>query len=1584
MYCTKDCTCSLCRELRGYKPPGKKAPPVPATPPAGSLLSRMLNDNFILRRRGISLKNFQPQSLRNSEMCQQQKQQLPVPRPPLTPSPTPIEELPEWAGEGQGQGQAESSRGQKPNHKVVIYFGDSIHRGQQSPLPSPKDRLHSQLLQEMSQKLGGKLLEGDKVEQPVVETPAVAVAAAAAAAAAAAEELRADDELPPYIESVQNGVINIRIEGNYRRASALVETVAKPTLAVVAPAKSDAAVAAGEQDDDDDDDDEEGNSDDPGQDEAETDSCDWSYVQEWRRAAKRPTGNLPPNFGQHPAPSQITGLPPVPPPQLQHQIPLSPPHGPQQPGHQGGLAVAMATPAPRVFKELAQQPNKGLPHKALNASSSSNSVLPVTSPVSKALIPQRAVAGPARLTVQSTPVKSQPPQLSGSLGQNQASPSRPTLGIPTTGAGAANPSTPRAHQHSDQFRALQRVQECHSSSDENRSSGHASMSDTGGHSSSPAGGMTLGPLPEDRLAAGVTNRSTRSRRHRGIMPAGKAPWSGTGLEDIKLAMLTLRSQTSSSTYSSLSAGSESSEPARRLGRYSSLETVVTSTSADEFVWVDSHNRLVELQHPPWSQPCILRVLRNGRCQQQAEHLAVEAVSRLGYLLQRALVRIAREIQRFSAGVGLCSKQEVAGALKVVLSSSLADSCTKACLRAAAMFAVPGESALKQSKSARAGLQLSVGRFYRWMTDARLGKFIHEYAAVYLCAGIENLLEEIALQCNGSTAAALDQSISNSGDVWGLLQPFAHLNAGRVASGALALPRWASASSLATCVGSVRELKEKALRTQQEFQLAAALSGSALAALFYFMRCSQLEHTELLAASGCGSAQAHAAAPVAGIGAGGAAASNGHHVQELCYERAYVVLPPLAEWLRVAAAHAEHRSALMIDKDDVMQAARLLLPGVDCPIRPVAHDEELPTKKMHFTPPAAANPTGTGTAGSSSSSPVVSGIGMAIGEDTSELGRRATIGVAFKLLLTGRAELLAQAAQLLPPTTRYDTQNSAGLTALMIASIRNDEVALHALLDAGCDPNVEVPPAGSAGHPAIQPDTQHWTALSFAASRANYVALRILLERGGKVEGGARSSEEKCTLTPLQLAAGTGNLEIVALLLAHGANAFMSTQQKDSLCFAGSAQKGCFCAISVAAAHGHRSCLRKLLTHPVSPGTRDVLSLEEMLAEGDVGGARGGAGAGAGAGAGSSGASASGNSEDLLPLLNKTQIKRLQEAMYHSAENNHLDITIELRKLGVPWTLHCWMHALSAAHDLRLDAVIDQLLQDFLQVCPDDYSAQFVSECLPLLFNIFRNKNEGTTLLLADIFATCFGWETLPPVKEQPPMQPVQGSRIDPKFVNNPELSDVTFRVEGKIFYGHKIVLVTASPRFQSMLSSKLSDANSTPTVQINDIRYHIFQLVMQYLYSGGCSSLDVAHGDVLELMAAASFFQLEGLLRYTEARCSEMVDVDNVVAMYIHAKVGWLLKFTRRTRVYIFTLLQVYNANRLLEYCQCFLLQNMVALLTYDDSVKRLLFAKKIPNHDVLAGLLQTLQTRLKTRKPNSGGGLVNSYRSPPATPVKK
>lgn len=46
-------------------------------------------------------------------------------------------------------------------------------------------------------------------------------------------------------------------------------------------------------------------------------------------------------------------------------------------------------------------------------------------------------------------------------------------------------------------------------------------------------------------------------------------------------------------------------------------------------------------------------------------------------------------------------------------------------------------------------------------------------------------------------------------------------------------------------------------------------------------------------------------------------------------------PPVAEWVRVATCFTEHRkSATQVDDDDVRQAARVLLPNCDCPVRPI--------------------------------------------------------------------------------------------------------------------------------------------------------------------------------------------------------------------------------------------------------------------------------------------------------------------------------------------------------------------------------------------------------------------------------------------------------------------------------------------------------------------------------------------------------------------------------------------------------------------------------------------------------------------------
>ena len=69
---------------------------------------------------------------------------------------------------------------------------------------------------------------------------------------------------------------------------------------------------------------------------------------------------------------------------------------------------------------------------------------------------------------------------------------------------------------------------------------------------------------------------------------------------------------------------------------------------------------------------------------------------------------------------------------------------------------------------------------------------------------------------------------------------------------------------------------------------------------------------------------------------------------------------------------------------------------------------------------------------------------------------------------------------------------------------------------------------------------------------------------------------------------------------------------------------------------------------------------------------------------------------------------------------------------------------------------------------------------------------------------------------------------DPRFVNNPELSDVQFLIEGRVFYGHKIILVNASERFRAMLSAQFTEARQDTAIPLADVRYHIFEVGTGY------------------------------------------------------------------------------------------------------------------------------------------------------------
>ena len=79
--------------------------------------------------------------------------------------------------------------------------------------------------------------------------------------------------------------------------------------------------------------------------------------------------------------------------------------------------------------------------------------------------------------------------------------------------------------------------------------------------------------------------------------------------------------------------------------------------------------------------------------------------------------------------------------------------------------------------------------------------------------------------------------------------------------------------------------------------------------------------------------------------------------------------------------------------------------------------------------------------------------------------------------------------------------------------------------------------------------------------------------------------------------------------------------------------------------------------------------------------------------------------------------------------------------------------------------------------------------LIFIFSIFRNhKSEGTILFLADVISASFGREAIEQITliKNETLRSTGAPRIDPKFVNNYELSDIQFRVEGRIYYAHKL------------------------------------------------------------------------------------------------------------------------------------------------------------------------------------------------------
>ncbi|XP_074579669.1 ARM REPEAT PROTEIN INTERACTING WITH ABF2-like [Curcuma longa] len=160
--------------------------------------------------------------------------------------------------------------------------------------------------------------------------------------------------------------------------------------------------------------------------------------------------------------------------------------------------------------------------------------------------------------------------------------------------------------------------------------------------------------------------------------------------------------------------------------------------------------------------------------------------------------------------------------------------------------------------------------------------------------------------------------------------------------------------------------------------------------------------------------------------------------------------------------------------------------------------------------------------------------------------------------------------------------------------------------------------------------------------------------------------------------------------------------------------------------------------------------------------------------------------------------------------------------------------------------------------------------------ILKQQQDGSLALykMANKAKMLSSVDAAPP---SPTPTPTPQVYLGEQYVNNSTLSDVTFLVQGKCFFAHRMALLASSDVFRAMLDGGYTEKDARD-IEIPNIRWEIFELMMRFIYTGAVEVTNMVLAQ--DLLRAADQYLLEGLKRSCEYSIAQDINIDNISSMY--------------------------------------------------------------------------------------------------------